>query len=1400
MSPETLQIIISIVGVSSQLILLAREITKLVDATSKDSAGVPTKRPPTTILEQIQQGKSILDLSFIILCAAFFSLLTTDSLIVSGRNPGPGLLSIFLVILITFVYVAIMVTAWYINKTEKVIGFLAIITLTILIISPGGPFNKEQVGNGEAGLNIFLLVPVIILVTITSTMLIYSFGNPLSHNVAHRSRLAVFLTLAGIGIFAAIAIGTQIDDYITKDKRTPKFSSPEVKDFARSVMKQPLNEKRNFYRFASEISLTEFYQNQYYTAQPLQAAPLPTPSPTTSNPSTVPSTAATVSNSGGGAVSVPSPSPNSPTMTSEQIRQIEKKTIDDIRREYEESPRTTSFSTFLDEYYRKKAYEYETSRLGNSRLELLAGKFSDSLNVTQKTATLKERLNWIHPVGFGNNSEAVITLPDKTARKRLSIISNYRLTTILHDQEKQRKELFVEFSYPDEVRTYYMDEAERLQRARQDYRYYDDFDRRDILSNAYYKPNLFPLDSHTNSDPQITNLLKEQLSLPLDKEALIAYKDYKAFAAQQIKQQIKNDKIDEWLTAIGQLSQKSQQALYYCLVKQNNLDIEKVLALLSKLKSNGTDFKEFISSDDPVKVRKIREQLGPNPPNIDERLKPLAKKLSELDANDKKTLATLLETSEFSYTGPSFPVEYLFTDTVLNIIDKISLSLETNQQKDFLTAVLDPVWYSTKVLSNNQGEAPNNQSTKESLALSLEKFRNFTHDDQENILHQLAISLYQPGGLHSFDPIRLLIAQVGFWSDNAGWICATILCIPLLIAFTLLGAFFARMLVTRDRMREVISSEHSEFADVRNTLGTPVDLFGRGTLIRTLQNLAERGWSTIGIVGRRGVGKSRILHALSVSDNDYSNNDTPDYKKARSIRVWVSSPSKFSEEEFIVSIYEQLAMSTESAIANFLGAKPLATRIIENKMAISSTWGFGAALTLLGIIIYYMSNRLSRTDIVTIWIPILVLIFTSLGLFARYITKLQPVNLTSWLQREKSQNPHTYLLYKDVYKVLRTLNLNSFEGQTKEAAKGISGLGKSIVLGILSFTIAGTALWLAIAMQNPTPRGTNIILWGAILVLISVGVLWLYYFRKTERGETGNWAGGQTLMSLMVDYRTFASTVVYRLDRGALNYGNDNKFTILVCIDELDKIVDFEEIRDFIRRIKAIFEIPGLYYYISIAEDTLRALYLGTATGKNEIDSAFDHIVRVPSLSCDDGEKVAQTYLQKNLESKQLPPRIARLIATIAFGVPRDIIRQCDEFIRDTFEEAEQLTTTTPNPYKLVKNIRLRQLNLAYELQQLTSRQIEKLNGTPSECVLAASDTVKDISHQEAAARLVLSIWLLALTEIAVEDNDEEKWKEISERINDYGYKLSDSPLLDLLAGMQELHHSIFMGQAGNVV
>src|SRR6185503_10125605 len=260
-------------------------------------------------------------------------------------------------------------------------------------------------------------------------------------------------------------------------------------------------------------------------------------------------------------------------------------------------------------------------------------------------------------------------------------------------------------------------------------------------------------------------------------------------------------------------------------------------------------------------------------------------------------------------------------------------------------------------------------------------------------------------------------------------------------------------------------------------------------------------------------------------------------------------------------------------------------------------------------------------------------------------------------------------------------------------------------------------------------------------------------------------------------------SMVHRLRQGALGHRAEQRFPVLICIDELDKVVDFEEIRAFVRRIKAIFEVPGVYYYVSLAEDTLTALYLGPAEGKNEIDSAFDHIVRIPALSCDAGEAIASEYLVAH-GLKDPPAKLTRLVSTVSFGVPRDIIRRCDE----VFAAANGNKVGASH---LVKDLRAIQLAMGYELKQLAKSQIENLDKGYAEAARYAQSVLKSGTADPTQQRLMLSIWLLSLIEGAVELSDGEQWKQVTEEICNMGYKLPTDSIPDLLADIELIHMRI---------
>src|SRR3954451_23471811 len=116
---QFLQVIVTLLGIASQMLLLfkvfrgkSNTVTVTTDAGEHD-VNVLDVTPAST-----SSPRNIIDLSFVLICSAFFSLLLTDSLVISGRTPSPEFSTIMIVICITVFVVGTMVGAWWLRKTE----------------------------------------------------------------------------------------------------------------------------------------------------------------------------------------------------------------------------------------------------------------------------------------------------------------------------------------------------------------------------------------------------------------------------------------------------------------------------------------------------------------------------------------------------------------------------------------------------------------------------------------------------------------------------------------------------------------------------------------------------------------------------------------------------------------------------------------------------------------------------------------------------------------------------------------------------------------------------------------------------------------------------------------------------------------------------------------------------------------------------------------------------------------------------------------------------------------------------------------------------------------------------------------------------------------------------------
>ncbi len=1349
---DILQVVVTVLGIFSQLLLLAKHFRRRGAQNGRAAGSGPAAGVPRAATPQ----RSRLDLSFILICTAFFSLLLTDSLLISGRNPSPGLGTILTVFLITSVIVLVMSVAWWVNLTELVTGCLAVITLVVLIISNGGPFFKS---NSDTVAGLSLLLPIFSLITIASSMLIYALGNPLSRTVTRNRRIAVSLVLFTLIVISSAALGKKLVKNVTDDPRTPKCEKPEAKALVQNVMRETVADRRQFYKLASEVNLAPIYQKYFRTVSQKQnytedsssrlseyQQPQPQPSPGALSTNSVSVNANTVRRS-------ESTPPANPRSDEDTLRNWLRQRINDAY-----NVGDLASANALWDAYRKVGGPPEILKSeGIERIKLLVTYFQLS-DVNNKQKYIVERLNWIHPVGLENQTQATTYLPGTTAEERFNRTQLFRMFTLLYDQANLRQKILKEFDeYPErEIREFFRERDDRLDSRLRLLRGLES-----SSESEWYRPTLFPqFESNVNNTQ-----LQVQLTLPTNQEAYVAYKNYRTLAALLIKQNFRDrvaePKLDELSATFTSLDDVTQDAFLNYVIKHKGAP-DAIYQMLLDFEPIASDFSVFANSQDPFATEKLASMFeGKRLENTE--LQTLYDKIYNLQRRAARDALLDLLKNE----SPDFPVKKIFQPQVFTLVNQINQYLGADKT-DFFNSVADPIWLVVQNLARTTGVRTNAAAGEKHLEGYLNTFRSLDQTDQAGLLQQLAITLYQPGGQFSLDPVRLLVAQAQSWNDGVALICAAIISLPPLVLCVFLGGFLSTKLVARDRMRELIQEETTTFPVDASALGTPVELFGRDDTLRNLRNLAERGWSTIGIVGRRGVGKSRLLFALY--EDKFAESVTP------TIKVWVSSPSKFQEEDFIYSIFERLALSTEATIANYLNAKPLSVRRMESRGAQVGGWLYAGTLILLAFLVFQMYDRLTRADIIITWLPILGIVCTSLWLFLDYLSRLQPVDLSSWLQRDRSHNPHTVMLYKEVYDVLKNLRERARVTTGKSFNSGnLLRIAALILLSILCVTSA------VIIFMDLDRRVIASRIFVLLILFLLCGGGWIYLFQRGGSHDEKGTIYGKSLMSLVADYRAFATTIVYRLRQGALGHKAERKFSVLICVDELDKVVDFEEIRAFVRRIKAIFEVPGVYYYVSLAEDTLTSLYLGPATGKNEIDSAFDHIIRIPQITCDVGESIASQYLTSHGFINQ-PPKLTRMIATVSFGVPRDIIRRCDELI--ALEKRDSIRATDV-PH-IVRQMHMR---MAYELHQLSKSQMDQLSSLRSGASAAVARTISTNGvESDAQRRLILLLWLISLIEMAIELPDTEKWLQVTEELSSLGYRISIDPIGDLAIELEQLN------------
>lgn len=121
---------------------------------------------------------------------------------------------------------------------------------------------------------------------------------------------------------------------------------------------------------------------------------------------------------------------------------------------------------------------------------------------------------------------------------------------------------------------------------------------------------------------------------------------------------------------------------------------------------------------------------------------------------------------------------------------------------------------------------------------------------------------------------------------------------------------------------------------------------------------------------------------------------------------------------------------------------------------------------------------------------------------------------------------------------------------------------------------------------------------------------------------------------------------------------------VLIAIDEIDRIGTGESARRFLNELKAIFDVPGCFYLISVSTEAQHDFELSGIGLRSVFDSSFDEVVRVDYLDFD----LARRLLRRLVVG--LPEQFAALAYVFSGGLARQLVRA----VRDVLRQGEGAT------------------------------------------------------------------------------------------------------------------------------
>ncbi len=836
------------------------------------------------------------------------------------------------------------------------------------------------------------------------------------------------------------------------------------------------------------------------------------------------------------------------------------------------------------------------------------------LTPAQRTDLLLKRLRAVHPGPTGNMPRNETPLPGLDAEARFRHFNDELILAVLRQNPTVAHVFLASNFYEKDLKERVATQAAAGEDSR--------FDR----FSKVVEQKILGKDA-TSAAPEVYNDLDAKVfGLPLSNTVVLIREQYRALATESAKAATGQD-LTKFIDAFEKLETDDRRNLLAFLAGSSR-ETEDRVTVLAQLAAhvNEAAIAGLVRKSGPEVARGLIAYRANHALPADPQL-----------AASVEALATILETpnSITTFTGllqsgslnPQLQIGRLFKKASLELVGDLRKNLNSSEVAMALAIMHDPSGEGVKALLT--ASAPANAV----MAPLLGRFIELRSEQREAILHNFAMDMYVQGGENTLWLFPQAIDQAAQYGDSLALAVASVFSLPGIGFAILLGMLFGSKLLSISFNADELSRQPSNALSAHAQPTSQWAFVGREQLMDNLKHLSLRSSGTVGLVGRRGIGKTRILREL-----------LQDYDKAQVITVWLDCPTSMSQSDFVQSIGERVVDIAETHFAAAAGIPNNARRRLDRKL-LNSTAIAVALLMILYAGAAYLLPDLFAAPLV---LPSMVLggIGTAL-LFLRISGSATTASRLSATFAAGASRFEWQRAHDSIVQMADRLQARRDAPSSRQTFRLRGGWIPSLIV---------VAPVLLIVFAVLAEEAIEVLIGAAMIAGLFVG--WRLLLGKERPAEPA-----LSAVSFTYHFRQFVMDLTERVRAGALGARKATTDVVLVVVvDELDKIVDRDELRAFIRVMKSVFDIPGARFYLSISQDAYRDLVLGSALGKNEFDSSFDHIAVVAPMDLDSARQLAKNYFQS---LQQIVPDDATIevIAGLGRGVPRDILRRCDTVV-----------------------------------------------------------------------------------------------------------------------------------------